>query len=74
MQVEISSVRVKIKKGTLTVYEGTIIEDKLFKMPIALIPQVKWSKDLELVIIGALIEAKEYEAVLAMKKAEDKAK
>ena len=49
-----------------------ILEDKLFKMPITLIPQVKWSKDLELVIIGALIEAKEYEAVLAMKKNEEK--
>ncbi len=72
MTIELNSVRVKIKNGTLTVWEGSILEDKLFKMPITLIPQVKWSKDLELVIIGALIEAKEYEAVLAMKKNEEK--
>ena len=74
MTITIASVDIKIKNGQMTIYTGTLIKDKVCKIPLALIPKIKWAKDMEVAVIATLLEAKEYKTILAMEEAENPTK
>jgi len=72
MTITIDSIGIKVKNKMLSIKTGTIVEDKLLKMPIALIPKVKWDQDVKIAIIEALIKAGELTTVVAMSDADKK--
>ena len=67
MKFEYNDVTVKVKKSNLVISSGVVLEDEICRMPIELIPKIKWNKDIKKLIVDALIEKDEFKIVMLMK-------
>lgn len=67
MTFEVNQITIKIKKGRLTISEGLVISDKICSFPISVIPNIKWAKDIELLVMECLLAEKEFDTLIAMK-------
>lgn len=68
MTFEMNDIAVKVKGGVLTLKTGLVVEETVCKMPVKLVPDIKWEKEVKKLIVSALIQAEEYETIALLKK------
>ncbi len=68
MKLEFNDITVKIKKEELVISSGLVVEDLICKVPLDLVPSIKWEKHIKKMIIEALIDKDRFETVMLMSK------
>lgn len=66
MDINIDSVSLKVKGDSLIVKTGLVIEETIAKIPLTVVPLIKWDKTVETILIQELIRKKRLDIVLEM--------
>ena len=66
MDISIDSVSLKVKGDNLVLRTGLVIEETIAKIPLELVPRIKWDKAVEMILIQELIRKNRLDIVLEM--------
>ena len=66
MELNIDSVSLKVKNNFLVLKTGLIVEETIAKIPLEIVPHIKWDKTVETILIQELIRKKRLDIVLQM--------
>ena len=66
MDINIDSVSLKVKGNNLVLKTGLIVEETIAKIPLEVVPLIKWDKTVETILIQELIRKKRLDIVLQM--------